>query len=158
MAIVNIQQIVALTLQLFDGDSGKFPLAWVTNDQGQQLIGSPFSLALVSGGLYENTSLVYPAGTDFIVAQYKVYNDPGHTILSPIHADAQDVFYKNGQGSPLVLQAELITGNVREAASIGGIMKAELVAEEVNEAMDLTGETLEASTKTQTLNAEITDG
>jgi hypothetical protein len=93
MGFVKVGEPVALECQLFDGATGKFVQAKVIDPSGAPVAGSPFSLPHSFGGLYRNTTLLMPA-EEFIVAEYKVYNDAGFTSPSPIHGDALDVYYR----------------------------------------------------------------
>lgn len=86
---------IPLTLQLEDGATTLFPQAVVRNPAGTALTGSPFDLAHVGSGKYTNISLSMPV-EDFIEVTYIVFTNSGHTIESPDHLRADDVFVREG--------------------------------------------------------------
>lgn len=75
---------VPIRAQLFDCADDKFPLAVVTDDTGSPLPGSPVPLSLIGLGLYGNgNTAIFPDNSQFIRVQITVYDDSGHTIVSP---------------------------------------------------------------------------
>lgn len=86
-----IGQEVPLTLQLNDGATTKYPRAKVFDDAGTELTGSPVTLTHVASGLYKASSFVMP-NKSFIIAQYLVYSDSGHTTLDTNYSLACDTF------------------------------------------------------------------
>lgn len=71
---------IILGVQLWDGNTGKFPQAHVFNPNNSELSGSPVNLTHIARGLYINGSLTFPAND--VTAQYVVYDDSLHTIQS----------------------------------------------------------------------------
>ncbi len=82
---------VRLNLQLFDGATDKFVRAWVLDDSGALLPGTPVALSHQGYGLYANKSIAMPS-TPQLKAVYRVYLDADFAEPSPIHSDAIDVF------------------------------------------------------------------
>lgn len=72
---------ISLATQLYDNAENKFPLAVVRDDQGDEIVGSPFTLDSVGDGLYANYDQDFPVGTDYLQVQVMVYSDSGHTVL-----------------------------------------------------------------------------
>jgi hypothetical protein len=71
-----------IAIQLYDCDSGKFPVATVRDVNGNQIAGSPVSMAHVANGLYVASGLVMPISSTFVTVQVVVYDDSGHTQIS----------------------------------------------------------------------------
>lgn len=84
-------QEVPLALQLSNGATNKYPQARMFDDSGAELSGSPVTLTHVGSGLYKAANFVMPA-KPFIVAQYLVYSDAGHTTLDADYPIASDAF------------------------------------------------------------------
>jgi hypothetical protein len=76
-----------------DGNTGKFPLAYVYTDTFIQVAGSPFTLSHVGQGLYSNMSVTEPDGRYVVV--YVIYDDAGHTSPSPRYNRTTDTFDVN---------------------------------------------------------------
>jgi len=74
-------QDLLLTLVLADGDATRFPRARVYDDTGSEVTGSPFDLAHVANGLYQDV-WVNPDVEGHFSAIFIVYNDAGHTVVS----------------------------------------------------------------------------
>lgn len=98
-----------MSLQLFDGATGKFPRARVFKTDSTELSGSPVNLAHVGGGLYANSDLTMP-NVQSVYAQYKVYDDSGHTTLSGDHSDSEERFdlTEAGDSGPCPNSVEVI--------------------------------------------------
>ena len=99
-----------LSLQLFDGATDKYPRARVFKTDGTELSGSPVNLSHVGGGLYVNSDLTMPSVFS-VYAQYKVYNDSGHTTISSDHSDSEerfDIVDNSGESGPCPNSVEVI--------------------------------------------------
>ena len=84
-------EIVRLTNQLWDGDTGKFVRAIVRKTDGTEVTGSPFTLAHIGNGKYTNNTLLMP-NEDRLDVTYETYDDAGFTTLSEDHTISTDVY------------------------------------------------------------------
>lgn len=87
--LIQFGDPIYLNLQLFDGDTGKYPQAILRNQDGTLL--TTRDLAHTGQGLYQDSGYNMP-NSDIVTAVYKVYNDSAHTILSTDHSDSLDVY------------------------------------------------------------------
>ena len=71
--------VVPLELTLDDGDELLYPLAYVVDDAGASVAGSPFSMSHQAHGTYRNAGLVMP-DLPFIRVTFVVFSDTAHTI------------------------------------------------------------------------------
>lgn len=86
---------IPLNLQLSDDDTGLFPQVTLKDDTGSDLPDSPVDLSHVGGGLYVDSNVDFPT-VDRVFAQYRIYNDAGHTTKAKKHpATVLDVFYRD---------------------------------------------------------------
>lgn len=92
--LVKVGDPIQLNLQLEDGATDKYPRAYLRNQFGSPLAGSPVDLTHTGDGLYQNDSVQMP-DTQEVTATFKVFDDAGHTILSPIYSIELDVFTKD---------------------------------------------------------------
>lgn len=81
----KVNQYIPLVLQLSDEDTSLYPQVVLKDNTGAN-IGSPIDLTHRGNGLYSDESFQMPA-FNFITAQFKVYQDAGHTIRSIRHID-----------------------------------------------------------------------
>lgn len=88
----NVGDTIALSNQLFDSDTTKFVRASLRDDAGVALGASPVSLTHDANGNYTNSTVVFPAGTDYISVTYEVFDDALFTISSPDHSSSIDTF------------------------------------------------------------------
>jgi hypothetical protein len=84
--------IVPLQMQLFDYSAAKYVQAFVRDQNNVQIPGSPFNLTEVANGLYTLGSVVFPANTNYVTAQYCVFSDSGYTMLDPSEGAGLDLF------------------------------------------------------------------
>lgn len=92
-----------LNLQLDDGNDAQFPLAYIYDQDGNEISGSPFSLTNVANGLYTNPAGPnMPSDSDFVTATYKVFSDSGHTSLNTTYTIPDDIFVLNTT-NPLIV-------------------------------------------------------
>ena len=84
-------QKIPASLKLFDQASNKFVRAFLYDEDGVQLPGSPLNLAHVDNGLYENDNIAMP-NTSHVTAVYRVFDDAGFTVLSETYSDGVDLF------------------------------------------------------------------
>lgn len=92
---VKVGDGIPLRLQLSDEDSGAFPQAVLRDPTGSELPGSPVDLGHEGDGLYTNNAVSFP-DEEFIIAQYKVYQNGGHTIRHECHPDTiEETFVRN---------------------------------------------------------------
>lgn len=82
---------IRLNLQLFDGDENKFIKAYLRDNLGAQLAGSPVTLTHTDNGLYEDDSILMPNNPE-VTAVYEVYNDSGFLFRSRKHSDSIDIY------------------------------------------------------------------
>lgn len=75
---------VYLSLQLGEGETGKYVRATVKNASNVAISGSPFTLSHVAAGLYESTSAVMP-NTARLKVTYEVFEDSGFTTKTPAY-------------------------------------------------------------------------
>ena len=83
-----------LELLLVDGDDGKFPVAYVVDQDHLPIAGSPFVLTNIGLGRYVNDSYTLPNNytTRRLTATYITYLDVGHTEEDYFYERAEDVF------------------------------------------------------------------
>lgn len=79
-----------LRLQLFNGDTTKYPQVSVFNNTPAEIVGSPFNLTHASGGLYYNNAVAVADGK--YTARYTVYNEVGHNTIAEVHGRPTDAF------------------------------------------------------------------
>lgn len=80
---LTLGQVIPLTVQLGGGESNKYPKAVLYDEAGAELDDSPVYLTHVGNGLYKNSAVTMP-NNDFVVAQYFIYTDSGHTTLDTV--------------------------------------------------------------------------
>lgn len=87
-------EILPLELLLVDGDDGKFPVAYVVDQDHIPITGSPFTLANIGLGRYVNDSYILPNNyvTRRLTATYITYLDAGHVYEDIFYERAEDVF------------------------------------------------------------------
>ena len=90
--MIKLGEILPLALQLFDGDTAKYPRARLFKADGTELSGSPVALTHVANGLYKNSALTMP-NENVVLVQYRVFNDSGFTIESGLHSAAVEEFF-----------------------------------------------------------------
>lgn len=100
-----------LSLTLFDGDAGKFPLAYVTDSSNVAVSGSPFTLTHIANGRYTNNAFTAPSNGKY-TAVYITYNEVGHTTIAKKHAQVQDIFEVDDRVSEI--SATLARANLLE--------------------------------------------
>lgn len=81
-----------LSLQLADRNALKFVRAFLRDNTGAQIAGSPAAMPTVANGLYQNLSLSYP-NVPFLTVQYLVYDDSGFTTLSNTEGATGTTFF-----------------------------------------------------------------
>lgn len=84
---------LVLNVLLNDGNSGKYPLAYVYDDDFVEIGASPIALSHVAHGLYSNLSISVPDGRYIVV--YVVFDDVGHTNPSGLYGRTTDTFDVN---------------------------------------------------------------
>ncbi len=91
---VSIGTKLPLDLVLQDGETDKFPIAEVKDQNNVLIPGSPFSLTHIGGGRYTNYAFTVRTQDKRLTAKYKVYDDAAHTLQTPNYYDnaAEDVF------------------------------------------------------------------
>lgn len=85
---------VPLRLQLFDGDTGKFPQAFIYDESNSLL--STKDLSHLADGEYGNSTYVMP-NNPFIHVRYRVWNESGHSTDSTLHSRAIDIFNRKDE-------------------------------------------------------------
>ena len=90
--LLNSGDLLPLSLTLDGGDTDKFPMAWIYDQNNTQLPGSPVVLVHHQFGRYVNNSYVVPAGVTHITALYRIFDDAGHTQLSLVYPNCEDFF------------------------------------------------------------------
>ena len=117
MAMVRqkVGEVLGLSLQAFDGDTGIFPQAVIQNSAGVVL--TTVDLAHTVGGLYIDRSFGMPNNAH-TTAVYKVYSDAAHTILDPRYEETIDVFVLDTASGTLIIDGNLV-GIVDDAALVG---------------------------------------
>jgi len=86
---------IPLYLQLATYETGKYPRAFVRDDTGAEIAGSPVDLAAVDAlGLYSDASLLFPA-TRYVTAQFVVYDDSDHTVVSGSDGGSAQTFFQD---------------------------------------------------------------
>ena len=100
--LVEPDDPIILGVQLYDGDGTKFVRAFVFNEFGVPVTGSPFLLSHQSQGFYtflDVNNFKYPlTGDRQIRATYIVYNDAGFTVENECHSRVIDM-YRPFEGS-----------------------------------------------------------
>lgn len=83
-----------LNLTLYDGDTGKYPVAHVFKQDGTEVVGSPFNLVHVALGRYSNITAYNALLSDIrYTTIYRVFDDALHTEESYIYnLNTEDVF------------------------------------------------------------------
>jgi len=77
---MQVGSVLPLYFQLFDYLNDKYIKAFVRDEDGMVIY--TVNMILLSNGLYFNSSLYFPPGTDFLTIQYIVYDDSGYTEIS----------------------------------------------------------------------------
>lgn len=104
---LNVGDTIPLTLQLDDGDGSLFPRAYVFEPDGTSF--AVVDLAHVAQGYYDDVSLAFPSGVQFLAATFVVYEDVGHTVEAIAHGRNQSLFTTGisaGDTLPVALQLE----------------------------------------------------
>lgn len=154
---------IPLSLQLYDGHTGKHCIAFLYDSNDIELGASPVNLAHLENGLYLNDSVAMPYNINHVKAVYRVFDDIGHTMVSEYHSDAIDVFEIGDltatgiaptEVDGIVDGSEMVTGEIEAKEVTGEIeLGSELVAEV--EAVETTGEAEEANAEGSTDHGEI---
>lgn len=84
--------------QIFDYASDVFPLAYIRDDATLPAPGTPVILTHVALGLYANITVPLPSSL-FMSAQFVVYDDSGHTVVSGSDGGSMGIIFQ--EGSPL---------------------------------------------------------
>jgi hypothetical protein len=92
MALISVGAALPLELALHDGNTGKFPLAYVTDQAGAAVTGSPFTLTHLANGLYRNTAFTVLAANAKLTALFVTYNETGHTTESVLYSRVTETF------------------------------------------------------------------
>ena len=121
--IISPTKSLPLSLQLHDGNTGKFPLAHVMDETNTPVTGSPFSLSHVSNGFYSNLSYTVLSANKKLKVTYITYNEIGHTTESIFHTREFDMWDVETQVE--VAQAEL---DARIGAPTGASISADIAA------------------------------
>jgi len=109
VTVVRQGSPLPLSLTLEDGATTRYPLARLYAQDGT-LLGT-HSLTHRAFGLYTNDSVVMTSD-DFVSVVYIVYDDAAHTVESPNHLRASDIF-----AQPDALHADdVIDGSVTVSA------------------------------------------
>lgn len=88
---INTDDPIPAVAQFGDGSTGKFPLAYLYDTDGNEITGSPLAMASVQKGLYLNSSLGMPDIASVIV-QAVSYDDADHTTISDDQYISSTVF------------------------------------------------------------------
>jgi len=99
--------VIPIQLQLSRGETNRFPLAHVYDASGSEISGSPVALVHLANGLYRNTSLTMPS-TAFVMAQYLVYTDSGHTTLDGTYQYSEEEFEFLPEGNLPPVSKEIV--------------------------------------------------
>ena len=110
----RVGENIPLNLQLWDRAENKFVLATVRRPDGSELASSPVHLSHVSGGFYASQALKMPAGVEFVIAFYQVFDDENLTRLSSVHAEAVETFVAT---KPVVAEGGTAITAIVEAVS-----------------------------------------
>jgi hypothetical protein len=78
--------------KLWDGNNSVFVRAYLTNDLGQSILGSPISVPNIGNGKYATSAIFMPAGTAYVSCSYEVFSDAGFTTPATQYTDATDNF------------------------------------------------------------------
>lgn len=121
MSDLILGQVVPLSLQLSGAETNKYPRVRIYNSAGSEVAESPIDLTHVANGLYKNATYNMPASA-FVIAQYTVYSDAGHTTVDTTYStrvtETYDLFDSNvllNTITPIgavVSASELLTGEV----------------------------------------------
>lgn len=117
-----------LSLQLADRNAAKFVRAFIRDNTGAQIVGSPAAMPIVANGLYQNLSLSYP-NVPFLTVQYLVYDDAGFTTLSTTEGATSATFFidppaptpGSGLGFYPINLIGVLESNLNACPSINGI-------------------------------------
>lgn len=114
---------IPTALSLWDGDTTKFPRAFLFDNTGATLSGSPVDLAHVINGGYKDDSLAMP-DVPYVVVIYVVFDNILHTIKSARHTNAIDIFSIHDMNQDLTNLENLIN-NLLNQARADAVVKAE---------------------------------
>ena len=92
---VTTDNVLPLSVQLYDGDTSKFPRAEVLDPTFATVTGSPFSLTHTANGLYSNNSFTATSNGVYL-ATYIIYNDSSFTTESNAHSRVEEAFNVSG--------------------------------------------------------------
>lgn len=105
----QVGDTLPLYIQLFDNATDKFPRAIVRDAANAEVAGSPFDLSHIADGLYGSLSAQFP-NTQFVTAQYLIYDDAAHTQIALDQGSGLDYFLLEADGSGL---SDLVTASIK---------------------------------------------
>lgn len=123
-------ETLPLSLQLHDGDAGKFVRAILVDQDGAFLPASPVTLTHLTSGKYSDDSVVMPATVTYIEVTYETFDDAGFTTLSPDHTSATDVFALEVPDTVLLDKLNEILAKL-DGVSLGRGIKGKIAAAQI---------------------------
>lgn len=128
MSNLKLGEKIPVTLQIADGSSSKFPVASILSPDRSVIYG-PFALTHSSGGEYKAASDYIMPEVEYVLVQYVVYTDAGHTIEDTTNGRVTENFsLLELDKDPSGLGAELIA-EIDSAEVLGEIEKPDISAE-----------------------------
>ena len=89
---LEVEDLLPLYVQSFNYDAGKYPRAFVTDQDNNPIAGSPFDLSPLGVlGLYGNNSVLVP-DNPFVNVQYVFYEDSDYQTVSGDQGAGNDTF------------------------------------------------------------------
>jgi len=99
--LISVDDPIILGVQIEDGNPSVFPRAYVKNENGVAVAGSPFNLYHQSNGWYtfiDGINLVFPSGIEQMRVTYVIFENGGYTIESEYYLRDVDI-YRDSVGS-----------------------------------------------------------
>ena len=132
---VKVGDPIQLSMNLTDGNSGKFIQAVLRNAAETALGSSPVTLTHVADGRYANASVNMP-DTQEVTATYYIYDDAGFTILSQSYVQRkEDKFYRNEDNALLQTidgKVDVIDGNVDDIETLSNTIDGKIDTVDAN--------------------------
>lgn len=132
-----VGEVLPLSLQLLDGATNKFVRATIFEKPSNATFGV-FAVPHIGLGKYTLSTVLMPAGVDYLDVTYEVYNDSLFTTLSDDHLSGTEVFRLEIPDSVFIEKLDQILEKILK----GGELVAQLDGRELTgllDAMELCG-------------------
>lgn len=120
---------IVLRLTLPEVDNTKFVKAVVRDQNGTQLLGSPFTLTNLGDGRYffkDEINLKFPISAIEISAMYLVYDDVGFTIPTADYSFQNEDVFRVGDDEDIEGTLQSLTASINNMLTMVPTIEAEL--------------------------------